>query len=73
MEGAAILDELRARFGGAIVETHDHRGDHTAVVDRDRAYLWAGAGIVAGSDADRELAETELKLRAMLGALGVSA
>ena len=35
MEGAAILDELRARFGGAIVETHDHRGDHTAVVDRD--------------------------------------
>jgi len=35
VEGAAILDELRARFGGAIVETHDHRGDHTAVVDRD--------------------------------------
>ena len=35
MDGAAILDELRARFGGAVVETHDHRGDHTAVVDRD--------------------------------------
>jgi menaquinone-specific isochorismate synthase len=39
----------------------------------DRAHLWAGAGIVAGSDPERELAETELKLRPMLGALGVSA
>jgi menaquinone-specific isochorismate synthase len=39
----------------------------------DRAHLWAGAGIVAGSDPDKELAETELKLRAMLGALGVAA
>jgi menaquinone-specific isochorismate synthase len=38
-----------------------------------RAHLWAGAGIVAGSDPDRELAETDLKLRAMLGALGVNA
>ena len=35
MEGAAILDELRARFGGAVVQTHDYRGDHTAVVARD--------------------------------------
>ncbi|MGN6104428.1 MAG: isochorismate synthase, partial [Kofleriaceae bacterium] len=35
-----------------------------------RAHLWAGGGIVAGSDPDRELAETESKLRAMLGALG---
>jgi NADH-quinone oxidoreductase subunit C len=34
VDGAAILDELRARFGGAVVETHDHRGDHTAVVER---------------------------------------
>lgn len=39
----------------------------------ERAHLWAGAGIVAGSDPERELAETDLKLRAMLGALGVSA
>ena len=39
----------------------------------DRAHLWAGAGIVAGSDPDRELAETDLKLRPMLGALGVAA
>jgi isochorismate synthase len=41
------------------------------LVDR-AAHLWAGAGIVAGSDPDRELAETELKLRAMLGALGIA-
>jgi len=31
----AILDELRRRFGGAVVETDDHRGDLTAVVTRD--------------------------------------
>jgi NADH-quinone oxidoreductase subunit C len=34
VEGAAILEQLKGRFGAAIVETHDHRGDHTAVVDR---------------------------------------
>jgi menaquinone-specific isochorismate synthase len=45
----------------------------SGVLAGERAHLWAGAGIVAGSDPDRELAETELKLRAMLGALGVAA
>jgi NADH-quinone oxidoreductase subunit C len=35
VDGLAILDELRARFGGAVLETHDHRGDHTAVVERN--------------------------------------
>ena len=34
MDGGAILDRLRARFGAALGETHAHRGDHTAVVDR---------------------------------------
>jgi NADH-quinone oxidoreductase subunit C len=34
MDGQAILARLAARFGAGIVETHDHRGDHTAVVDR---------------------------------------
>ncbi len=33
-----------------------------------RARLWAGGGIVAGSDPERELAETEVKLRALIGA-----
>ena len=35
MDGGAILEHLRTRFGPGIVETHDFRGDHTAVVDRD--------------------------------------
>ena len=45
----------------------------SAVLAGDRAHLWAGAGIVAGSDPARELAETEIKLRTMLGALGAGA
>ncbi len=44
----------------------------SGVISGNRAQLWAGAGIVAGSDPERELAETEVKLRAMLGALGVT-
>jgi len=43
----------------------------SGVVTGKHIHLWAGAGIVAGSDPEQELAETELKLRAMLGALGV--
>lgn len=35
------------------------------------AYIYAGAGIVQGSDPDAELAEIELKQGALLGALGV--
>ena len=34
MDGSAILARLVARFGAGLVETHDHRGDHTAVVNR---------------------------------------
>jgi isochorismate synthase len=45
----------------------------SGVLAGHRVHLWAGAGIVAGSDPDRELAETDVKLRAMLGALGISA
>jgi len=45
----------------------------SGVVAGERAHLYAGSGIVAGSDPDRELAETDVKLRAMLGALGVRA
>lgn len=32
MDGPAILARLAERFGSAILRTHDHRGDHTAVV-----------------------------------------
>jgi menaquinone-specific isochorismate synthase len=37
----------------------------------DRAYLYGGAGIVAGSEPDAEYEETALKLRPLLEALGV--
>jgi isochorismate synthase EntC len=43
----------------------------SAVVSDDRAALFAGCGIVAGSHPDDEYTETELKLRPMLTALGV--
>ena len=36
MDGPAILAQLQERFGAAILETHDHRGDHTAVVEDPR-------------------------------------
>ena len=35
MDGAAILERVRARFGPGVVDAHDHRGDHTAIVARD--------------------------------------
>src|SRR5262245_23473231 len=33
MDGSAMLGRLRERFGAAILQTHDHRGDHTALVE----------------------------------------
>jgi menaquinone-specific isochorismate synthase len=39
------------------------------VVSGATAQLYAGNGIVAGSDPDEELAETQLKLQALLAAL----
>ncbi len=54
----------------------DHRGNgefavgiRSALIDGRIARLYAGAGIVAGSDPDRELAEVQLKLQALLQAL----
>jgi NADH-quinone oxidoreductase subunit C len=35
MDGQGILARLRERFGDRILSTHDHRGDHTAIVARD--------------------------------------
>jgi NADH-quinone oxidoreductase subunit C len=35
VDGAAILAALQGRFGDAVEETHDFRGDHTAVVTRE--------------------------------------
>ena len=41
------------------------------LIDRDKVTLYAGGGIVRGSDVDSEFAETEMKLRPMLQALGL--
>lgn len=54
----------------------DYQGDgefavgiRSALIDHTHARLYAGAGIVAGSDPNRELAEVQLKLQALLAAL----
>ena len=44
-------------------------GIRSALIDGDHARLYAGAGIVAGSDPDKEIAEIQLKLQALLKAL----
>ncbi len=43
-----------------------------AVIRRQQAFLYAGAGLVEGSEPARELAETALKQTVVLEALGVS-
>ena len=44
-------------------------GIRSALIDSDRARLYAGAGIVLGSQPDKELAEIQLKFQALLKAL----
>ena len=44
-------------------------GIRSALISSNSARLYAGAGIVAGSDPEKELAEVQLKLQAMLKAL----
>jgi isochorismate synthase len=65
----------RGRYGGAVGWV-DAAGNGTwavtircAEIDGARARLYAGGGIVAGSDPDAELAETQAKLQAMLSAI----
>ncbi len=55
---------LNARGGGEFFV-----GIRSALVDGATARVYAGAGIVAGSTPEKEFAETELKFKAMLGAL----
>ncbi len=43
------------------------------IVDRTRATLFAGCGIVADSDPDQEWEESRIKLRAVIAALGIPA
>lgn len=44
-------------------------GIRSAFIEGRTARLYAGAGIVEGSDADKEMRETEIKLQALLGVL----
>ena len=61
---AGPLGWIDARGGGEFFV-----GIRSALVDGARASVYAGGGIVAGSDPAKELAETELKFRALLDAL----
>ena len=72
-------EEDRGFYAGA-VGWCDREGDGDWMVaircaelsaDRRSARAFAGGGIVAGSDAAEELAETDAKLRTLLSALGV--
>jgi len=65
---------------GAPVGWFDATGDgelvvalRSGLVAGHEAYIYAGAGIVAGSRADDELDETRLKQRVLLRALGIDA
>ena len=47
-------------------------GIRSALIEGKQACLYAGAGIVEGSDPDKEMRETEMKLRALLDILSSS-
>ena len=65
----------RGLYGGAIGWVNARGGGEffvgirSALVDGATARVYAGAGIVAGSTPEKEFAETQLKFKAMLGAL----
>ena len=61
---AGAIGWMNARGGGEFFV-----GIRSALVDGATARVYAGAGIVAGSNPDKEFAETDLKFRAMLDAL----
>ena len=76
---AALENEARGPYTGSMGWLgHDGRMDlniliRTLVLQGDAVSLRAGAGIVADSDPDRELAETRSKARGLLLALGEEA
>ncbi len=61
---AGALGWLNARGGGEFFV-----GIRSALIDGASARVYAGAGIIAGSEPDREYAETELKFHAVQDAL----
>lgn len=61
---AGALGWINARGGGEFFV-----GLRSALVEGAKARVYAGAGIVAGSEPEREFAETELKFQALLAAI----
>jgi isochorismate synthases len=61
---AGAIGWINARGGGEFFV-----GLRSALVEGERARVYAGAGIVAGSEPEREFVETELKFQALLAAL----
>ena len=65
----------RDRYAGPVgwVDRHGDGelvlGIRSAAVDCPRASMWAGVGVVEGSDTAAELAETQYKLQALLAAI----
>ena len=66
----------KRRFERALADYEDADGNgqwavgiRCAEISGPRARLFAGVGVVAGSDPDAELAETQAKFQAMLSAL----
>jgi menaquinone-specific isochorismate synthase len=64
---AGAIGWMNARGGGEFFV-----GIRSALVDGATARVYAGNGIVAGSNPEKEFAETELKFKAMLDALRAS-
>jgi len=72
----AELEAFPRELYAGTIGWFDHRGEgefvvaiRSARISGNNVRLYAGAGIVSGSVADRELAETEVKMRAMLDAI----
>lgn len=72
----AELEPFARGLYAGVLGYFDHRGDgefcvglRAGLVDGVKARLFAGAGIVAGSDPDKEWRETELKISALRDAL----
>lgn len=63
-----------APFGyvSAAGDGHFVVGLRSALIHQNKCHVYAGAGIVKGSEPAREFEETRLKLASMLGALGIA-
>ena len=78
-EALALIAELepndRGRYAGPVgwVDRHGDGemvlGIRSAAIDGNQASMWAGVGVVDGSETADELAETQFKLQALLAAI----